>query len=318
MNTFSTKTLFFSNKKPNSVLPMQQLDPYFVTGLIDAEGCFTVRVRRNPKAKLGWSVETLFVIGFDKKDLNLLILLKDYFKGVGNISSSNDSVRYTVGSMKDLVNVIIPHFSNYPLITKKKVDFFLLTKVLGIIIQKDHLTLEGLQKIVALKASMNWGLPEELKKSFPDIQVVELPFIENKKVTSLEWFAGFTTGEGCFQIKSFKSNTKLGKTIRLTFTITQHNRDKELMASLADLLGCGGIYSYKNNSAIDYKVSRINDLTEILIPIFDKYSVLGAKNLDYQDFKTAALLIKNGEHLTEEGMINLLKLKENMNKGRKN
>jgi hypothetical protein len=57
--------------------------------------------------------------------------------------------------MKDLVNVIIPHFSNYPLITKKKVDFFLLTKVLGIIIQKDHLTLEGLQKIVALKASMN-------------------------------------------------------------------------------------------------------------------------------------------------------------------
>jgi hypothetical protein len=53
MNTFSTKTLFFSNKKPNSVLPMQQLDPYFVTGLIDAEGCFTVRVRRNPKAKLG-------------------------------------------------------------------------------------------------------------------------------------------------------------------------------------------------------------------------------------------------------------------------
>jgi hypothetical protein len=52
-NTFSTKTPFFSNKKPNSVLPIQQLDPYFVTGLIDAEGCFTVRVRRNPKAKLG-------------------------------------------------------------------------------------------------------------------------------------------------------------------------------------------------------------------------------------------------------------------------
>jgi hypothetical protein len=130
--------------------------------------------------------------------------------------------------------------------------------------------------------------------------------------------AGFTTGEGCFQIKSFKSNTKLGKTIRLTFTITQHNRDKELMVSLANLLGCGNIYSYQNNSAIDYKVSRINDLTEILIPIFDKYPVLGAKNLDYQDFKKAAVLIKNGEHLTEEGMINILKLKENMNKGRKN
>jgi hypothetical protein len=317
LNTLTTKTNFFSDRKSNGVLPIQELDPNFVTGLIDAEGCFTVRIRRNPKSKLGWSVETLFVIGFNKKDLNLLTLLKDYFKGVGNISSSNDSIRYTVGSIKDLVNVIIPHFRNYPLITKKKVDFILLSKVLDIIIKKDHLTLEGLHEIVNLKASMNWGLPEELEKAFPNIQVAERPLIENTKVTNFWWLAGFTTGEGCFQIISFKSNTKLGKTIRLMFTITQHNKDKELIASLIDLLGCGNIYTYQNNSAIDYKVSKINDLTEILIPIFDKYPILGAKNLDYQDFKKAAVLIKNGEHLTQQGMNNILKLKENMNKGRK-
>jgi hypothetical protein len=322
LNTFNSVSVrqkfhFSSNTKSKGVLPIQQLDPNFVTGLIDAEGCFTVRVRRNLKTRLGWSVETLFVIGFDKKDLNLLILLKDYFKGVGNISTSKDSVRYTVGSINDLVNVIIPHFKNYPLITKKKVDFFLLTKIVDIIKRKDHLTLEGIQEIVALKASMNWGLPEELEKAFPNIEVVERPLIENSKVTNFWWLAGFTTGEGCFQIKSFKSNTKLGQTIRLMFTITQHNKDKELIASLIDFLGCGNIYTYQNNPAIDYKVSKIQDITEILIPILDKYTILGKKNLDYQDFKKAAFLIKNGNHLTEEGMNSILNIKKNMNKGRK-
>lgn len=316
-NTFSTKINFFSDRKSNNVLPIQQLGPDFVTGLIDAEGCFTVRVRRNPKTSLGWSVETLFIIGLDKKDLNLLILLKDYFKGAGNISYGQTSVRYTVGSIKDLVNVIIPHFINYPLITQKKADFLLLTQVIYIITQKGHLTMERLKKIVALKASMNWGLPKELEKAFPNLQRTERPLIKNKKVLNLEWLAGFTTGEGSFQIKSFKSNTKLGKTIRLTFTITQHSRDKELIASLIDLLGCGSIYTYRNNPAIDYIVGSIDHITEIILPIFDKYTILGAKNLDYQDFKKAAVLIKNGEHLTEEGMDYILKLKENMNKGRK-
>jgi hypothetical protein len=36
--------------------------------------------------------------------------------------------------------------------------------VIEIIKCKEHLTIEGLQKIVAIRASMNKGLSEELKK----------------------------------------------------------------------------------------------------------------------------------------------------------
>ena len=32
---------------------------------------------------------------------------------------------------------------------------------------REHLTLEGLHKIIAIIASMNWGLSEELKLAFP-------------------------------------------------------------------------------------------------------------------------------------------------------
>jgi hypothetical protein len=44
---------------------------------------------------------------------------------------------------------------------------------------KEHLTLEGFKKIISIRASMNLGLPEELKKSFPEIMPVNRPIIKS-------------------------------------------------------------------------------------------------------------------------------------------
>jgi hypothetical protein len=35
----------------------------------------------------------------------------------------NDALSYRVNTLKDLTNVIIPHFIKYPLLTKKRADF---------------------------------------------------------------------------------------------------------------------------------------------------------------------------------------------------
>ena len=40
----------------------------------------------------------------------------------------------------------------------------------------EHLTLDGLNKIVAIKASMNRGLSEKLKFAFPDVVPAVRPF----------------------------------------------------------------------------------------------------------------------------------------------
>jgi len=43
--------------------------------------------------------------------------MKSYF-GVGNITKQGEnSVQYRVTSPQDLINIIIPHFNKYPLIT---------------------------------------------------------------------------------------------------------------------------------------------------------------------------------------------------------
>lgn len=64
---------------------------------------------------------------------------------------------------------VIDHLDKYPLITNKLADYILFKQVVGMMLLKEHLTSEGLDKIVAIKAAMNRGLPEELASSFPYI-----------------------------------------------------------------------------------------------------------------------------------------------------
>jgi hypothetical protein len=54
------------------------------------------------------------------------------------------------------------------LLTKKHYDYLLFKEVIELMLKKEHNTLEGLQKIVNLKASINLGLSNVLKEFFPD------------------------------------------------------------------------------------------------------------------------------------------------------
>ena len=64
-----------------------------------------------------------------------------------------------------------------------------------------------------------------------------------------------------------------------------------------------GSYNLKSNKLTgDYIVRKLSDLNNIIIPIFDKYPILGIKSLYYHDFKKVFLLIKNKAHFTCEGL----------------
>ena len=76
---------------------------------------------------------------------------------------------------------VINHFKKFKLITKKEQDFELFCKIIYIIKRGEHLTPEGLSKIVAIKAAMNKGLSEKLKLAFPSVVPVLRPLVENSK-----------------------------------------------------------------------------------------------------------------------------------------
>jgi hypothetical protein len=94
------------------------------------------------------------------------------FFGIGKITyrKKNGSVYYTVNSINYFVKVIIPHFDKYPLINKKQADYVFFKIIVYMMYKKEHLNLEGLQKVVNLKSSMNKGSTPVLLNNFPNLK----------------------------------------------------------------------------------------------------------------------------------------------------
>ena len=56
-----------------------EIDPWFVTGLVEGEGCFTVSFSFRKKLKVGIETRPSFSISLNKRDLDLLKQVHDYF-----------------------------------------------------------------------------------------------------------------------------------------------------------------------------------------------------------------------------------------------
>ena len=290
--------------------------PYFVTGFTDAEGSFIVRIRKNRQTKAGWSVETKFSFCIHKKDRMVLDLIQAFFCGVGSITyASKDTLHYRIASLQDLIKVVIPHFDKYPLNSQKRADYLLFKKIVLLIKNKEHLTIEGIQKIVNLRASINLGGSESLKEAFPNTVPVQRPVIEDIALDDPYWFAGFASGEACFSVNIYKSKTKLGEAVQLKFDLAQHSRDSKLLASLQNLLAFGSVNKHSQN-AVMFSATKFSDFMECLIPFFDKYKIIGVKYEDYLDFKKVAQLMEKKAHLTIEGLEDIRRIKAKMNRGR--
>lgn len=232
-NPFENRKIILKVAKNQKGVPSptpNNLNPHWVTGFSDAESCFGFRVRKNLKLKVGWEVIPYFSINLHVKDLSILLEIKEFF-GLGNISSSKETAIYQVNSIKDLVNVIIPHFELYPLLTKKRADFLLFKLAIELIKQQEHKYIEGIHKLIGIKASLNKGLlKDKLDLSFKDIVPQERAEVPLPKVINPYWFAGFTSGDGSFSVEILKSSShKIGYQVILKFLIIQHSRDLELL-----------------------------------------------------------------------------------------
>jgi hypothetical protein len=241
-NLFKNK----SNGEENTGALLTQtskLNPWWVTGFVDGEGSFSLSISKSHRATLGWTVSLCFIINLHVRDLELVNSIKNFFS-VGSVSISGEIACFRVNSREGL-EVIISHFNNYPLLTHKRVDYELWKEAFSTMQNKDHLIIEGLRKIIALKASLYRGLSDELKVAFPNIIPVVRPLIielaETSKSINSYWVGGFASGEGSFGIYIYKSKTKLGEAVKIIFLISQHARDELLMRSLIEYFGCGNV-----------------------------------------------------------------------------
>jgi hypothetical protein len=181
--------------------------------------------------------------------------------------------------------------------------------------RREHLTAEGLQNIINIRASLNRGLTPLLLEAFPNTVALARPLLLPSVKLDPQWVAGFTSGDGCFKISIRESKLhKTGSRVVLLFVVTQHIRDELLLKSLVDFFGCGQTYSYKDYT--EFRCQSFKDNYEKILPFFKKYSIIGVKSKDFEDWAKVAKMMQTKDHLTNEGFDKIRKIRRGMNKGR--
>lgn len=142
---------------------------------MDAEGSFGVSIVKKDTNAIGYAVLVYFEIALNQKDRNLLEIIKETFgiESTFYYNKSDNTLKLKVSSLEKLSN-IVSHFSKYPLYTQKREDLNLFVKILQIIKEGRHLTLEGLNEILNIKSAMNLGLSENLRNEFSSLEIKPL------------------------------------------------------------------------------------------------------------------------------------------------
>src|SRR5271154_279095 len=127
------------------------------------------------------------------------------------------------------------------------------------------------------------------------------------------YLAGFTLSDGSF-IVAFNHNIKGKLPIRPQpiFNLTQNINELEMFKALQEYLGVGKLQFNRNNVMLTVK--SLDEIVNIIIPLFDKTCLRGSKLTNYLIFKEVALMMFNKKHLTLEGLIQIINFSYFMNK----
>lgn len=126
----------------------------------------------------------------------------------------------------------------------------------------------------------------------------------------IEWFVGFTDGEGNFNIKITGLMNNTFKNVQFTFQIGLHKDELKVLEYIMNTLQCGHIS--QSNNRVNYFVNDLNSLLDIIIPIFDYVNLNSSKYHHYELFKKAVELTKDKSHLSDKGKLDIIVYQKEM------
>jgi len=131
------------------------LNPNWIVGFIDGEGCFHVSVSKNKSMKLGYQVSLEFSITQHIRDKELMNKLVDFFGCGYVINDTPMKLQYRIRDRQDLSKKLFPFLDQNSLLTVKSLDYLDFKLVHSMLENKLHLTPEGLDKIRTIQAGIN-------------------------------------------------------------------------------------------------------------------------------------------------------------------
>jgi len=113
--------------------------PWFVTGLVEDYGCFSISFEKSKSALSGFRIKPVFTITQHRDNKNILEEIQGNL-GKGRIVEHLEICSYELRSVVDIKNILIDHFNKYPLKGIKKVNYKIFEKIIMNLFDKKHLS----------------------------------------------------------------------------------------------------------------------------------------------------------------------------------
>lgn len=309
-----------SGSLPSNLPPQDSdspnIDPNYISGLAQADGSFFCTISKNVGSKFGIRLRPTFSITLDLSSISVLVSIKDYFKcGYITINENTNSAEFTVKSMTDLLDIIIPHFKQYPLHSAKQYSFLMLVLIVDILKDKKHYDPQVLAQLIKMIYSMNEVTNRTITQEKALFSFLGIPYVDFCSVKpeltypllNPAFLAGLIDGDGSFHV-SFLAGGK----IKPGFHLTQHYTLRGLLDTVLSFFSCGTIQ--EKGSVIRYQIDKFDDIVNVLIPFMENNTLHTDKNTHYHIFKEVCILMKDNKELSKEDLLRIIDLAYNMNK----
>ena len=148
----------------------QQETISYILGFVDAEGCFSVSLKKQKTSRFGWVLDPVFHVTQHEEHKEILELIKYNLK-CGRIIGKHgqkETLQFLVDNRTQLNEKVIPFFNKNNLLVKGE-DFLLFKRIVEGLERKEHTKPESFAELIKLAFKMNmrgkqrrYQLPEVL------------------------------------------------------------------------------------------------------------------------------------------------------------
>lgn len=201
---------------------------------------FFCSIHTSKKSKHGLHFRPRFSITADLDSKHVLDSILSYFKcGHIYINKKKHTAEYNVTKLQDLLNIIIPHFINYPVFCAKLHAFELLNKIVIKLYDKNKTSIEDKREILNWALSMNLTTNRKKEKIEFFFNLLNCNSAEDREflinnnhsvdinLCTDDFISGVIDGDGSFFI-SFQKDGK----IKTGFNITNDKQSKSLLETI--------------------------------------------------------------------------------------
>ena len=216
----------------------------YIAGLVQADGSFSVRLARKTRDNKQYLYLSLvFTIVQNQKHKDLILAIQQEFKGVGfwYLNKKDNTIRYQVTNLNDLLNVIIPFFMKHQLRSGKLQSFLYFKYIVEVMATKAHrkdnkvllsliVIANNMNPLGKLGSNVRYLTKDEQKYVIDNIQpegvdisklIESIENFQQNELTS-DFIHGLFDGAGNITV-SLSNSSRISVNVSLTIVQVVHN-----------------------------------------------------------------------------------------------